>query len=1096
MQNAQKNACNLKKFQYNKGENPNRTSTDIFWKEGELMYKKRFLRLVSAVLALCMMAALLPTAAFAADPEPKPTPASSFTFSYDKDTKTASVTGFTGSETEIIIPGTVKYDGETYTVTSIGDSAFHNCSALTSVTIPSGVTSIGNDAFFECSALTSVTIPSSVTSIEWRAFSNCDKLTSVTFDENSQLTSIGEDAFVYCSALTSVTIPSGVTSIGEVAFAYCSGLTSIEIPSGVTSIKRSTFYECSALESVTIPSSVTSIGKEAFYKCSALTNVTFADADNSKLTSIGEHAFGSCESLSDITIPASVTSIGNGAFSKCSKLSRVTFEDKENSKLTGIPDNMLNECGALKSIELPAGITSIGIQAFRLTGLTSIVIPDGVTTISDRAFMYCDALQTVTIPASVTSVASNIFSESQTPKTIYFKGTEEQWKKLNFTPTGIGSSGLAIVYLHTVKFDPNGHGTAPENIYVENKKTIPTNKKPTDPTETGYTFKGWYYTENETEKEFAFGESGTPVTSSMTLKAKWEINRYTVTFMNGEDEVKSITADYNSTIAINDAPVAPGKEGSVFGGWYNGTEKFVFDETKVTRDLTLTAKWTKGSYTLTVDGSAESHVYDEEVTVDEPTKEGYTFAGWTVEPKNVTPQKGDDGKWSFKMPAGNVTLTAKWKINRYTVKFMNGEDEVKSIPADYNSTIAVNDAPVAPVKEGFVFGGWYSGSEKFVFGETKVTSDLTLTAKWTKGSYTLTVDGSAEGHDYDEEVAVDEPTKEGYTFAGWTVETKNATPKKGGDGKWSFKMPAGNVTLTAEWKINEYTVIFVTAHDNTPNSLTVKHGETILGDRVLKADGYEFGGWYNGKKKFVFGENGTKVTANLTLTARWTEVKKPEPKPEPKPDPEPVVYEIVVDNGTAYLDDGATAIHTAEEGQTVILKVNPEALTEGVAFDQWEIVSGDVKLADATASETRFEMPASAVELKATVKAVESPAAPAAINPASVMAGTVVLGVGAVSVGWSAYHIATELYLKWVLPQGIIPTTRGQLALLLWNQADQPAVESTALYTDIDASDEQAAARWVIENKKMELVNSDEADVFEPDLPVDIFAVAKAWRKK
>ena len=75
MQNAQKNACNLKKFQYNKGEKPNRTSTDIFWKEGELMYKKRFLRLVSAVLALCMMAALLPTAAFAADPEPKPTPA-------------------------------------------------------------------------------------------------------------------------------------------------------------------------------------------------------------------------------------------------------------------------------------------------------------------------------------------------------------------------------------------------------------------------------------------------------------------------------------------------------------------------------------------------------------------------------------------------------------------------------------------------------------------------------------------------------------------------------------------------------------------------------------------------------------------------------------------------------------------------------------------------------------------------------------------------------------------------------------------------------------------------------------------------------------
>ena len=667
-------------------------------------------------------------------------------------------------------------------------------------------------------------------------------------------------------------------------------------------------------------------------------------------------------------------------------LKNVTFAD--NSQLASIGDSAFNECSALESI----------------------VIPEGVETIGNYVFQGCSDLQTVTIPASVKSVGSDIFESANQALKITYDGTKKQWGELGVVWPDSSSVTYGKV---SVTFDANGHGTAPENVCVKTGETI---QKPVDPTETGYIFKGWYYTENETEKEFVFGK------------------------------------------------------------------------TEVTSDLTLTAKWTKGSYTLTVNGSAKSYVYDEEVTLDEPTKEGYTFAGWTVETQNVTPQKGDDGKWSFKMPAGNVTLTAKWKINRYTVKFMNGEDEVKSITADYNSTVAINDAPVAPDKEGSVFGGWYSGSETFVFGETKVTSDLTLTAKWTKGSYTLTVDGSAEGHDYDEEVTVDEPTKEGYTFAGWTVETENVTPTKGDDGKWSFKMPAGNVTLTAKWKINEYTVVFVTAHDNTPNALTVEHGETISGDRVLKADGYEFGGWYNGTEKFVFGENGTKVTGNLTLTARWTEVKKP--------DPTPVVYEIVVDNGTAYLDDGATAIHTAEEGQTVILKVNPEALTEGFAFDKWEIVSGDVKLADETASETRFEMPASAVELKATVKAVEIPAAPAAINPASVMAGTVVLGAGAVSVGWSAYHIATELYLKWVLPQGVIPTTRGQLALLLWNQADQPAAESTAVYTDIDASDEQAAARWVIENKKMELVNSDEADVFEPDLPVDIFAVAKAWRNK
>ena len=1063
------------------------------------MYKKRFLRLVSAVLALCMMAALLPTAAFAADPLSPGT-----TFSYEHKGKTLKYTvnadgngttvsvaaqGVDAISGDVVIPETFEHDEKTYTVTSIGEHAFYecpeltsieipegvktigegafgHCSSLTKVTIPSSVTSIGNDAFYCCESLTSVEIPSSVTSIgEW-AFRRCYSLTSIKIP--SSVTTIGGGAFSHCSLLASIEISSGVTSIGDEAFSYCRSLASITIPFSVTSIGYAAFYQCEnlknvifdgnsqltsigedafygckLLKSIEIPNSVTSIGSNAFYDCGSLTDVTFEG--NSQLTrikdwvfldcknmtdfaipanvsTIGQGAFQGCESLTKITIPSEVKSIGNKIFYGCITLSSVTFE--ENSKLTSIPDEMFCNCSALTSITLPSGITSIGQWAFCKSGLKGLEIPDGVTTISDRAFMYCDALQTVTIPASVTSVASNIFNSCTKAIKITYGGSQEQWNNFNVE---LPEGSTVTCTGHTVQFDPNGHGTAPKNVYVKNGETIdcPTLS------ETGYNLDGWYYTEDGVEKEFKFGKSGTKVTSSMTLKAKWSPIPYQLT-VNSEDR-----------------------------GF---------------------------------------HDCDAEVTVDEPTKEGYTFAGWTVENENVTLTKGDDGRWRFKMPAGNVTLTAKWEINRYMVKFMNGEDEVKSITADYNSTIAVNDAPAAPVKEGYVFGGWYSGSEKFVFDETKVTRDLTLTAKWTKGSYTLTVDGSAEGHDYDEEVTVDEPTKEGYTFAGWTVEAGNVTPKKGDDGKWSFKMPAGNVTLTAEWKINEYSVVFVTAHDNTPNSLTVKHGETIAGDRVLKADGYAFGGWYNGTEKFVFGENGTKVTGNLTLTARWTEVKKPdptpEPKPEPKPDPEPVVYEIVVDNGTAYLDDGATAIHTAEEGQTVILKVNPEALTEGFAFDKWEIVSGDVKLADATASETRFEMPASAVELKATVKAVEIPAAPAAIHPASVMAGTVVLGVGAVSVGWSAYHIATELYLKWVLPQGIIPTTRGQLALLLWNQADQPAAESTALYTDIDASDEQAAVRWVIENKKMELVNSDEADVFEPDLPVDIFAVAKAWRKK
>ena len=134
-------------------------------------------------------------------------------------------------------------------VTTIGNSAFSGCTALTSITIPDSVTSIGDDAFRDCTALTSVTIPDSVTSIGGYAFQYCSSLTSITIPDS--VTSIGNHAFFNCSSLTSVTIGDSVTSIGEWAFAYCDSLTSVTIPDSVTSIGGSAFYNCRSLTSVT-----------------------------------------------------------------------------------------------------------------------------------------------------------------------------------------------------------------------------------------------------------------------------------------------------------------------------------------------------------------------------------------------------------------------------------------------------------------------------------------------------------------------------------------------------------------------------------------------------------------------------------------------------------------------------------------------------------------------------------------------------------------------------------------------------------------------------------------------------------------------------
>ena len=326
-------------------------------------------------------------------------------------------------------------------VTSIGRSAFKNCSSLTSITIPNSVTSIGYGAFWYCKSLTSVTIGNSVTSIGEQAFENCSSLISITIPNS--VTSIGDRAFYDCTSLTSVTIGNSVTSIGYGAFENCSSLTSITIPNSVTSIENRAFSGCSSLTSInvdsnnpnyssvdgvlfnkdkttlvaypggkqgayTIPNSVTSIGYGAFSGCSSLSSVTIPNS----VTSIGEGAFSGCSSLSSVTIPNSVTSIGDYAFSGCSKLTSPVYNAHcfaympiSYSGAYAIPEGIkqiagsaFSGCSSLSSVTIPNSVTSIGDYAFyKCSSLTSITIPNSVTSIGDYAFEYCSKLTSVHI---------------------------------------------------------------------------------------------------------------------------------------------------------------------------------------------------------------------------------------------------------------------------------------------------------------------------------------------------------------------------------------------------------------------------------------------------------------------------------------------------------------------------------------------------------------------------------------------------------------------------------------------------------------------------------------------------------------------------
>ncbi len=206
---------------------------------------------------------------------------------------TCSVTGLgTCTDTELVIPSTSPEGDQ---VTSIGSSAFSNCSSVTSIEIPDSVTSIGSYAFYRCSSLTSIVIPDGVTSISPFAFALCSSLTSVEIPDG--VTSIGEHAFDSCMNLTRIEIPNRVITIGSLAFYYCKKLTTIAIPDSVTSIGSATFADCRNLTSVTIGNSATKIGMRAFQNCSGLTSITFKDTSTWYFTSDLDYTGGSSISV-------------------------------------------------------------------------------------------------------------------------------------------------------------------------------------------------------------------------------------------------------------------------------------------------------------------------------------------------------------------------------------------------------------------------------------------------------------------------------------------------------------------------------------------------------------------------------------------------------------------------------------------------------------------------------------------------------------------------------------------------------------------------------------------------------------------------------
>lgn len=310
-------------------------------------------------------------------------------FTYSVWIDIAEITGYTGSEADLIIPDTLGG----YPVTSIKDNVFADHTEITGVTFPESLVTIGNKAFSGCSGLTAITFPNSTATLGEYAFANCTALQRVSFGTN--ISKIKRSAFSGCSALTAVHVADidrwcavefADSSANPLSYAHTLYLdqelvTEITLSDGVTAIKNYAFYACTSLQSITFPDSLAKIGNAALYGCTNLSKVTFGNG----LTSVGSYVFAACTSLQTLSLPSSLTKITMYAFSGCTALENVTLPDT----LTEINICAFSDCSALQSITIPAAVTEIGSSAFFGCRDLKTVTFTGELPSSNRAFTGC-----------------------------------------------------------------------------------------------------------------------------------------------------------------------------------------------------------------------------------------------------------------------------------------------------------------------------------------------------------------------------------------------------------------------------------------------------------------------------------------------------------------------------------------------------------------------------------------------------------------------------------------------------------------------------------------------------------------------------------
>ena len=468
----------------------------------------------------------------------------------------------------------------------------------------------------------------------------------------------------------------------------------------------------------------------------------------------------------------------------------------------------------------------------------------------------------------------------------------------------------------------------------------------------------------------------------------------------------------------------------------------------------------------------------------------YAFNGC---PSSMTvTYSGSKTQWD-KITGTNNLLNIPLVCNKLEATFNpdNGDPTVtKFIDNDKNSKFA--ELVPEPTKENYTFAGWYNGNEKFDF-TTVPTGDVTLTAKWTANDYYVSFVTEHGDPPTSQNVkyngTANDPgtlSEEGYTFDGWYADENRTI-------EFDFTKPIkSNTTVYAKWTAKDYEVSFITEHGKTPTSQNVKYNGTATNPGELTEDGYTFIGWYTDDTYDTEFDFTQPITGDTKVYAKW----------EKNAPVLPDTYELNVSGAFVYVDGvdvTASAGDTSlplEKDASVRLVADPDRMPSGMVFDRWTILNGALNADDAekfetgrTLEEFAFTMPAEPLSIEATPRMQEEEGS----DTVSVIAG-VALGTAATAlVAWQAYDLGMSLYQEhWLPADFVMPKTRAELALLLWNTAGRPAPAAQPAFTDIPDPDTAQAAQWAVETG---LMTPKSADRFKPEKSVTRWKAVRSWKR-